>query len=172
MNVALVVLNMQKAFFNGASRKSMENASIEINAAIALFREHNKKVLWIQDEHKQCGNIKGTEGGEIIDALQPKEHEKRIRKHYTACFSKAEFDDYLFAENINALIVTGYYPQYSRLDTYSNPSGVTIHYLKDALAGEAKEPAADTNSLTIIEIIEMLSSFITMSELEKMIKEH
>ena len=62
MNIALLVIDMQKAFFYGDSKKSMEKASEYIEYAVNLFREYNRKVIWIQDEDKEDGNVNGTEG--------------------------------------------------------------------------------------------------------------
>jgi nicotinamidase-related amidase len=43
MNIALLVIDMQRAFFNGLSKKSMKNAAEYINYAVNLFRKIIKK---------------------------------------------------------------------------------------------------------------------------------
>ena len=58
MNIALLVIDMQKAFFAGESRESMENAAEYINYAAGLFRNANKQIIWIQDEDKEDGLLK------------------------------------------------------------------------------------------------------------------
>jgi nicotinamidase-related amidase len=79
MNIALLVIDMQKAFFYGSAKQSMENAAKYVNYIVDLFRNKNKKIIWIQDENIKDGNIKGTEGFEIIDLLEPRETEKRLQ---------------------------------------------------------------------------------------------
>ena len=107
MNIALLVIDMQKAFFTNTSKESMEKAAEYINYTVDLFRKRNLKIIWIQDEDEEDGNISGTEGFEIIDLLEPKDGEKRIVKHYGNSFNKTELLEYIIKEKINTIIITG-----------------------------------------------------------------
>jgi nicotinamidase-related amidase len=44
MNIALLVIDMQKAFFYGSAKQSMENAAKYVNYIVDLFRNKNKKI--------------------------------------------------------------------------------------------------------------------------------
>ena len=67
---------MQKTFFNRNLKESMEKASEYIGYTTNLFREYNKKIIWIQDEDKEDGNVNGTEGFEIIELLSKRKNPK------------------------------------------------------------------------------------------------
>ena len=118
MNMALLVIDMQKLFLKGNSKNSIENAAEYIGYTVNLFRKNNKKIVWIQDEDEEDGNINGTEGFEIIDLLSPLQNEKRIIKHYGNSFNKTELLEYILDEKIDTIIITGYCAEYCILSTY------------------------------------------------------
>jgi len=163
MNLALLVIDMQKAFFHGNSKKSMEKASEYINYTVNLFREHSKKIIWIQDEDKEDGNVNGTEGFEIIELLEPQQNEKRIIKHYGNSFNKTELLEYLLEEKIDTIIITGFCAEYCILSTYRGAldHDLTPIILKNAIAG-----GNDEN----IKFVENINDVITIKVLEKILK--
>ena len=118
MNMALLVIDMQKVFLKGNSKNSMENAAEYIGYTINLFSKNSKKIVWIQDEDEEDGNIYGTEGFEIIDLLSPLQNEKRIIKHYGNSFTKTELLEYILGEKIDTIIITGYCAEHCILSTY------------------------------------------------------
>ena len=162
MNMALLIIDMQKAFFTDDSRISMENAAEYINYTVDLFRKNNKQIIWIQDEDEEDGNVEGTEGFEIIDILGPKESERRIIKHYGNGFNKTELLDHLLKEKIDTVIITGYSAEYCVLSTYraALDHDLTPILLKNAIAGKNKEN---------IKFVENISDIVTIKVLEKMI---
>jgi nicotinamidase-related amidase len=164
MNIALLVIDMQKAFFTGISKESMEKATEYINYTVDLFREHNKKIFWIQDEDEEDGNVNGTEGFEIIDLLKPKEDEQRIIKHYGNGFNKTKLLETILREKIDTIIITGYCAEYCVLSTYRGAldNDLTPIILKKAIASGNKEN---------IKFVEDVTDIITIKILEKIIKE-
>jgi len=164
MNIALLVIDMQKTFFNGSSKKSMGNASKYINHIVDVFRNKNKKIIWIQDEDEKNGNIRGTDGFEIIDLLKPKKNEKRIIKHYGNSFNKTELMKFFVEEKIDTIIITGYCAEYCVLSTYRGAldNDLTPKLLKNAIASGDKEN---------IKFVENISEIITMKALKKIINE-
>ena len=164
MNIALLIIDMQKAFFANKSKESMEKAVEYINCTVDLFREKNLKIIWIQDEDEEDGNISGTEGFEIIDLLEPKDGEKRIVKHYGNSFNKTELLEYIIKEKIDTIIITGYSAEYCVLSTYRGAldNDLTPIILKNAIASENKRN---------ITFVENISDLITIGILEKIIKE-
>jgi nicotinamidase-related amidase len=163
MNIALFVIDMQKAFFANDSKKSMEKAVEYINYTVDLFRENNLNIIWIQDEDEEDGNISGTEGFEIIDLLKQKDSEKRIVKHYGNSFNKTELREYLINEKIDTIIITGYCAEYCVLSTYRGALDLDLTpiILKNAIASGNKEN---------ITFVESISEIITIGVLEKIIK--
>jgi len=156
MNIALLVVDMQKAFFDNASEESMKNAVAYINYSVELFRENHKKIIWIQD-----GN--GTEGFEIIDELNPQQNEKQIVKHYGNSFNKTELMDYLTEEKIDTIIITGYCAENCVLSTYRGALDLDLTpvILKNGIASENKEN---------VKFVEDISEMITIGLLEKIIQ--
>ena len=164
MNLALLVIDMQKAFFNGNSKKSMENAAEFIDYTISLFRENNKKVIWIQDEDKEDGNVNGTEGFEIIELLTPQQNEKRIIKHYGNSFNKTGLLEYLLKEKIDTINITGYCAEYCILSTIR---GALDHDLTPIILKNAIASGNNKN----IKFVENINDIITIKVLEKIIKD-
>jgi nicotinamidase-related amidase len=164
MNIALLVIDMQKAFFTNAAKESMEKAAEYINYSVDLFREYNKKIFWIQDEDEEDGIIRETEGFEIIDLLKPEENEHRIIKHYGNGFNKTELLEIIVKEKIDTIIITGYCAEYCVLATYRGAldNDLIPIILKNAIASGNKEN---------IKFVENISDIITIKILKKLIKE-
>ncbi|WP_158966558.1 hypothetical protein [Paraglaciecola sp. L3A3] len=62
MNLALMIIDMQKAYAVGYCKKSMEKAALTINQTIMLFRESNKPFFWVQDINQKEGGLPGKRG--------------------------------------------------------------------------------------------------------------
>jgi nicotinamidase-related amidase len=162
MNMALLIIDMQKAYYKNYDKESMDRASEYINYTVELFRKHNNKIIWIQDEDKDDGVIKGTEGFEIIDILKPRKDEKIIIKEYGNAFNKTELYEYLIKEKIDTTIVTGYCAEYCVLSTYrgAKDKDLTPIILRNGIASGNKER---------IKFVEEISDIITINILEKII---
>jgi nicotinamidase-related amidase len=118
MNIVLLVIDMQKAYYKGSDKKSMTHAVKYINCAIELFRKNNKKIIWIQHEDENDGAKEGTVGFEIIEDLKPMNGEKIITKKYNNAYNKTGLYKYLIEEEIDTVIITGYCAEYCILSTY------------------------------------------------------
>jgi nicotinamidase-related amidase len=160
MNIALLVIDMQKAYYTKYSKESMDLASWYIQCIIETFRKNNKKIIWAQNAIKDDLNIRGTEGFEIIDILEPRSDEKVIIKEYDNAFNKTELYEYLVQEGIDTIIITGYCAEYCVLSTYRGAKDKDIMpiILKNAIASGNKEN---------IKFVEEISEIITLKALEK-----
>lgn len=118
MNLALIVIDVQKAYYNGPSKISMDSASEYINAAIDLFRDKGLPVIWVQDADEEDGVLPGTEGYELIDALIPQEGDYHIHKKYGNAFNKTDLAALLEEKGIDSPLLTGYCAEYCVLSTY------------------------------------------------------
>ena len=164
MNIALLVIDMQKSFFQGNSKESIESALEYIEYTVNLFRKNNKKIVWIQDEDEEDGNVDGTEGFEILDSLKPNIDEKRIIKHYGNSFNKTGLLEYLLKEKIDTIIITGYCAEFCVLSTYRGAldHDLTPIILKNGIASGNNEN---------IKFVENICDILTIKVLEKIINE-
>jgi len=162
MNIALLVIDMQKAFFTKELKDSMKNSIEYINFTVDLFRKNNKPIIWIQDEDEEDGVIDGTKEFEIIDLLEPKENEKRIIKHYGNSFNKTELYEYLVEEKIETIIITGYCAENCVLSTYRGAEDKDLIpiILKNGITSGSKRNR---------KFVEEISNTITVEVLEKII---
>ena len=163
MKIALLIIDMQKAFFRNNSKISMENASEYINYSVDLFRKNNKTIIWVQDEDIEDGVIGGTEEFDIIDLLKPKANEKRIKKHYGNSFNKTNLLEILLKEEIDTIIITGYCAEYCILSTYR---GALDHDLVPIILRNAIASGNNEN----LKFVENISDIITIKVLEKIIE--
>ena len=142
----------------------MENAAEYIDYTVNLFRENNKKIIWILDEDEKDVNIKGTEGFKIIELLSPLQNEKQVIKHYGNSFNKTDLLEFILKEKIDTIIITGYCAEHCILSTYRGAldHDLTPIILKNAIASGNNEN---------ITFVENINDIITINILEKIIKE-
>ena len=165
MKLALLVIDMQKAFFNGFVKESMDQAVGNINHAVELFRKKNYPVIWIQNEDKKDPDlVQGSKGFEFIDKLVPLESEKRFVKEYKNSFNKTGLSDYIRNNEIDTVIITGFNASHCILSTYrgAEDNDLMPIILKNALASHAKED---------IQFVEGLcNNIISVNVLERLVK--
>ncbi|GHU71839.1 isochorismatase [Spirochaetia bacterium] len=160
MKMALLVIDMQKAFYGGYDKESMDQAAPRINDAVALFRKKNYPVVWIQNEDERV--LPGSSGFDMIEALtKPIEGEKRIVKRYSNSFNKTDLPDYLTAEKIDTLLITGYNALYCILSSYRGAEDRDLSpvLLRGASASNTKE------NVTLVEDICDIISFNVLEKL-------
>ena len=159
MKLALMVIDMQKAFYTGSGRTSMDAASEYINAAVDMFRLGNLPVLWVQDKD----DVKpGDEGFELIDSLKPSAGEHRIIKEYGNSFNKTECDRILKEEVVDTVIITGYCAEYCVLSTYRG--ALDLDYVPILFRG-ALASGKEEN----IRFVESISDIVSYNVLKKMV---
>jgi nicotinamidase-related amidase len=164
MKPALLVIDMQKAFYKGYGKESMDKAAENINQAVKLFREKHYPVIWIQNEDKKEDVIPGSPGFEMVDPLlKPLDHEKRIIKHYPNSFNKTDLLEYLISEKADTPVITGYNALYCVLSTYRGAIDQDLSpiLLKDASASDSRKN---------IKLVEDISDIISINVLERVLK--
>lgn len=159
MKLALMIIDMQKAFYNGAGKTSMDAASEYINAALDLFRERKLPVLWVQDKD----DVKpGDEGFELIDILKPAAGEHRVIKEYGNSFNKTECDRILKDEKVDTIILTGYCAEYCVLSSYRG--ALDLDYVPILFRGSLASRKEEN-----IRFVESISDLVSYAALEKML---
>ena len=161
MYLALLILDMQKGYYNGFSKDSMNKASEYINEAIELFRKNDLPIIWICDDGKG-GIVNGTKDFEIIDILNKKDNDKIINKRYKNGFNKTDLLDYMNEYSIDTLVITGYSAAYCVLSTYR---AAEDHDLRPIILKNALAEYSDGEII----FVEKVSEIISIKVLEKMI---
>ena len=164
MKLALMVIDLQKAFYNGESIESMDNACDYINAVLPLFREKELPIIWVQHMDKEDGVVPGTEGFEFIDCLNPEEGEYRIHKEYGNSFNKTKCIEILNENEIDTVVITGFCAEHCVLSTYRGAldHDLTPVILKNGIAGRNKKN---------IRFVEDISNIISYQILKKILEE-
>ena len=108
MKPALLIIDLQKAYYNDETRTSMDTAAGVINDVIPLFRKKNRPVIWVQHIDQEDGSEPGKSGFEFIDPLKPASNDYRIQKRYRNTFNKTNCLEIIKKENIDTVILTGY----------------------------------------------------------------
>lgn len=162
MNYALMIIDLQKAYYKGFSKDSMDSACNYINAILPLFRKQRFPILWVQDKDEEDGVIPGTEGYEFISALEPLEGEYRVHKEYGNAFNKTDCAAILKTAETDLVVITGYCAEFCVLSTYRGALDLDFFpiILKDAIAS-----GTPGNK----EFVESISNIISYPILEKLL---
>jgi nicotinamidase-related amidase len=120
MKPALLVVDVQKAFFNRnpVTTQSLEKAIEYINAAIALFRERQLPVICVQHMDQDDKLVPGEDGFELPDQLNILASDLHIHKTYGNSFNKTPLEAELRKLNVDTVIITGFCAEYCVLSTY------------------------------------------------------
>jgi nicotinamidase-related amidase len=119
MKPALLVIDVQKAFFkNDETTQSLNQAIIQINTVIDLFRQKELPVICIQHINKDSGVLPGTEGFNLPDSLNILPTDPHIHKTYGNAFNKTSLEKLLKEQEVDTLIIAGYCAEYCILSTY------------------------------------------------------
>jgi nicotinamidase-related amidase len=164
MKAALMIIDMQKAYYQGRTVPLMDAAAEYINAVIPLFEKKGLPVIWVYDEDKEDGVVPGTEGYEFIDSLKPAPGAIKINKNYGNSFNKTDADKILKDNGIDTVVMTGFCAEYCVLSTYRGAKDLDYFpvLLKHGIASVEKENK---------EFVENISETITYGVLKKMIEE-
>ncbi len=160
MKLALMIIDLQKAFYNGPSQQSMDDAVEYINAVLPWFREKGLPILWVQDADESDGVVPGAEGFEFIDTLNPEPGEHRITKHYGNSFNKTDCHSILLNEDVDTVLITGYCAEYCVLSTYRGALDLDLTpvILRNAIA---------SGNLDHLKMVEGMSNTISYGILKK-----
>lgn len=162
MKPALLVIDMQKEFFNRsqACDGSLKSAVEYINAAIALFREKKLPIIAIQ--HKAEYLKPGTPGFDVHENIKLSPQDLRIIKTYRNSFTKTGLAKQLRALDVDTVLVTGYRADNCILSTYRGAQDLdfTPIILKGSIASGNAEH---------IRFVEEISDTITFGALKSLL---
>jgi len=163
MKPALLVIDVQKAYFNPDSTKSLESAIEYINAAIELFRAKGLPVISIQHRDDENNHVPGVEGFDLPESLKILPSDLHIHKTYGNSFNKTPLLEELKKLGVDTVLVTGYRAEGCVLSTYRGAMDVDLTpiLLRDAIAG----PSEKNNRF-----VESISNIISYWVLVKMLE--
>jgi Amidases related to nicotinamidase len=118
MKPALLVIDLQKAFYGDRTRTIYDSACYFINSAIPLFRKKLYPVFWIQHIDETQGAIPGAPDFDFVDSLKPDPRDYRIHKRYNDSFNKTELLPAIQKENVDTVLISGFCAEYCIISTY------------------------------------------------------
>lgn len=164
MKMALMVIDLQKAYLNENTGKSIGNACEYINAAIPMFRKNDCPIIWIQNKDENDGSMPGKVGFEFVDILKPDESDYRIIKEYGNAFNKTDCLKILEQHKVDTIILTGYCAEYCVLSTYRGAQDLDLTpiILRNSLASDNAEH---------VKFVETISDIVSIGVLAKIIND-
>ena len=164
MKVALLVIDVQKAFFDisPVTTQSLKDAIEYINAAIALFREKDLPVICIQHMDEEEDLVPGQEGFDLPESLKILPTDLHIHKTYGNAFNKTPLQEELQKLGVDTVIVTGFCAEYCVLSTARGAQDLDLVpiILRDSLASGVPENAT---------FVERISNLVSFGVLNKML---
>lgn len=162
MKTALVVIDLQKAWYNDTTKSSMDGACLAINMLKPLFRGKGLPVYYVQHENPSAGIISGTQGFEFLEAIAPVDGEPIFVKRYGNAFNKTSFHEALLSDGVDTIILTGFRAENCVLSTYRGALDLDLTpiILRGAIAG----PIQAHN-----QFVEAISETISIGALKKML---
>lgn len=164
MKPALMIIDMQKAYYGNSTSAHMEAASEYINYMIPKFEAKGLPIIWIYNVDEDDNAVPGKEEFEFIDLLKPADSHIKIHKTYGNGFNKTEADAVLKENGIDTIVMTGFCAEFCVLSTYRGAKDLDYFpvILKNGIASQN-----DANK----EFVENISETITAGMLEKVLKE-
>ena len=160
MKPALLVIDVQKAYFHGKAKRSLKSAIEYINAAIALFRKKGLPIISVQHMDREDGHIPGNEGFDLPESLKVDPNDLHIHKEYGNAFAKTPLAGELEKLGIDTVILTGFCAEHCVLSTYRGAQDLELTPI--LLRNSIASPSARN-----IRFVESISNIISYGALEK-----
>lgn len=164
MKPALLVIDVQKAFFHDPTTAQSLNEAIEtINAAIALFREKQFPIICVQHLDKHENLVPGGEGFDVPDTLHILPSDVHIHKTYGNAFIRTSLKATLEELGIDTVFITGFCAEYCVLSAYrgAQDCDLTPLLIQGAIASATPEH---------IGFVERISDIISYGTLRKILR--
>lgn len=164
MKPALMIIDMQKAYYGGPTVEQMDAAAEYINYVLPKFEAKGLPIFWVYNLDEEDGAVPGNDAFEFIDTLKPADDHIKIHKTYGNSFNKTEVDALLKERGIDTVVMTGFCAEHCVLSTYRGARDLDYFpvILKNAIAS-----TKDANK----EFVENTSETITAGTLVKILDE-
>lgn len=165
MKPALLVIDVQKAFFTDNPSKSAElkNAADYINAAIDLFRKKNLPIVCVQHTNPEDNLVPGQAGFDVPDILKILTGDLHIHKTYGNSFTKTPLAETLRKWGVDTVVVTGFAAEGCVLATVRGAEDYdfTSMILRSSIVGGKPGTAS---------LVESINEIISYGVLEKVLE--
>ena len=164
MKPALLIIDVQKKFFglNPTMTQSLNDAIVNINSAITLFREHDLPVISIQHVDEKADLEPGKESFDLPDELNVLNSDLHIHKRYMNSFNKTPLEDELRKLGVDTVVATGFCAEYCVLTTCRGAEDIDLKSM--LLRG-----ASASGILENIRFVESICDIISFGALEKIL---
>jgi nicotinamidase-related amidase len=141
MKPALLIIDLQKAYYGTRTSVFMDGAVFGINRLQPAFRTRNLPIAWIQHIDEADLSKPGLPGFDFIDGLEPKEGDLRISKAYNDSFAKTGLAEMLRERDVDTVFVSGFCAEYCITATYFGARSNDFYpiLVKRGLAGASQE---------------------------------
>ncbi len=162
MKPALMIIDLQKAWYNEASKESMDNALHLLNHLEPMFKAKGWPVYYIQHQNPAHGIVPGSAGFDWIDGIEPKGAPVFI-KSYGNAFNKTDLLNQVLSDGVDTLVIGGYRAENCILSTYRGALDLDLTpiLLRGAVAG----PVEDR-----IGFVESISEIVSFSALKRLLQ--
>ncbi len=108
MKPALLIVDIQNAWLdeNKDLKASVEKRINTVNRTIRWFRK-KLPIIVICHEDKDCGVVPGSRQFECAEALEVKDNDLRVTKHYPNSFCKTRLNTILKKNGCDAVVIVG-----------------------------------------------------------------
>ncbi|WP_432664377.1 isochorismatase family protein [Wukongibacter baidiensis] len=157
MSIALLIIDMQKAFKNVEKcRESIDDALEYINETSNIFRNAGKPVIIIQDEEVSEGP--GSDDYDLMEDLIVEDSDYRISKFYSNAFWKTDLEKILRDLDVEFVVISGFAAEHCVLFTYNGAleRGIGASLLQHGIAGFDKNQIKETQNLRAVISIEAI----------------
>ncbi len=119
MKPALLVVDIQNAWLEDKDlRKSVEERLDTINAAIGWFRKNGLPMVVISHRDDKTGVVPGTKAFEFLEAVEIRDTDTRVTKHYPNSFAKTGLESLLRKKGCDSVVICGLSANWCVLGTF------------------------------------------------------
>ena len=159
MKPALLIIDVQKAFFGPNTTPSLDAAIQQINTAVALFRKKQLPIFCIQQVEPTEQLVPGEPGFDVPDYLAVLPSDEHIHKRYENSFNQTYLLEKLRGLEVDTVIVTGFCAEYCVLSTYRGAKDLdlTPYILRGAIASGTPDNISFVERISSVMPLESLS---------------
>lgn len=147
---ALVVMDIQNAYFPYMDEEDTERAMETINAVIDLFHKQGLPVIRVYHQSPEYGPAPGSEAFEFPDTVRIHDDDPKIVKNYPSAFKKTELEKILRDHGCDTVVLTGLSATGCVLATYFDAVGLelTTFMVKNGLISHKAELTRSVEEIT------------------------